>query len=234
MSEAPMSIVITQHGGEIYIGKVSGPGGDCVDTVDPRVYTEEPEAYIHWDVYSRVTAQRDAAVEALRVADAWFREQDDNDTHAEVVRAAIVHTEARTLRTWSQGDSTSMEASMTRLTDEQVQALVEYYETRYDDDMVQCLTELLELRARIAELEAGPKTVDVEKFYTEEPHIVDPTKYDYTRGGNPVPDLENSGGSIYVWFSPSFSECWTENGQVSEGSHFPRFDLIPTPKVSIQ
>ena len=37
----------------------------------------------------RLKKERDAAVEALKVADAWFTEQDDNDTHAEVVRAAI-------------------------------------------------------------------------------------------------------------------------------------------------
>jgi hypothetical protein len=44
-----------------------------------------------------LAAQRDAAVEALRVADAWFREQDDNDTHAEVVRAAIAAAGGGTL-----------------------------------------------------------------------------------------------------------------------------------------
>ena len=80
--------------------------------------------------------------------------------------------------------------------------------------------ENMQLRKRIAELEAG------------QPHIVDPENYDYTSGGVAVRDLVNRGGECYVWFSPSLLDSWTISGKWAEGSHIPDRDLIPTPKAS--
>ena len=80
--------------------------------------------------------------------------------------------------------------------------------------------QLAAANARIAELEAG------------QPHVVDPTKYDYTSDGRPVPDLRHTGDQyIYPWYSDVLGTSWMPYGQWRGTSPHP-YDLIPTPKVS--
>jgi hypothetical protein len=85
--------------------------------------------------------------------------------------------------------------------------------------------QLAAANARIAELEAGPKTV--------EPHIVDPEKWDYTYDGDPVTDLVyDKDEPTYPWGAYSSGRSWTASGQWVDGVSNPARDLIPTPKAS--
>jgi cell division protein FtsB len=85
--------------------------------------------------------------------------------------------------------------------------------------------ENMQLQKRIAELEAGPKTV--------EPHIVDPEKWDYTYDGDPVTDLVyDKDEPTYPWGAYSSGRSWTASGQWVDGVSNPARDLIPTPKAS--
>jgi hypothetical protein len=84
--------------------------------------------------------------------------------------------------------------------------------------------QLAAANARIAELEAG------------QPHVVDPTKYDYTSDGKPVTDLVNPGtghlcGS-YPWESKSLGWSWTSQGKFYDDGTDSTRDLIPTPKAT--
>ena len=80
--------------------------------------------------------------------------------------------------------------------------------------------ENMQLQKRIAELEAG------------QPHVVDPTKYDYTSDGRPVPDLRHTGDQyIYPWYSDVLGTSWMPYGQWRGTSPHP-YDLIPKPKAT--